>query len=315
MQKLTCFFLMVSLLACSQDPGANIHLRISNTRTSQHMNIPGTRLFIVPPPNFSVATSFIGLQKNDKAVINVYDLVGGDFYTNAATFNKAEFEKKGIKVFEYKDFSVNGYPAKYIRVRGDASTEGYELVFGDSTFSTMVMAFYAPGDAATGRQIVAALNTMVYDKNQKVDPFATANFSLDDRDGKFKFFQYSASLYVYTVDGKDNSNDSEAPFLIVTQFPRDNTMTEKSIAGMMISKIEQSGLTDAEVKDTSAATINGYPAYEVMVSGKMKGENAVLYECVVSGGDKAIVIQGVAKNELEDNVRGFMQLAHTVQVK
>src|ERR1700710_705897 len=107
MRKLTCLLLLVSLLGCHQDPGANIHPRISNTRTSQHINIPGTRLFIVPPPNFAVATNFVGLQKNDKAVINVYDLVGGDFYTNAATFNKAEFEKKGIKVFEYKEFSVN----------------------------------------------------------------------------------------------------------------------------------------------------------------------------------------------------------------
>jgi hypothetical protein len=114
MRKIAYLFLFASLTACGQASNDKIKSDIKNSKTSKHINITGTRLYIIPPTNFKVATTFIGLQKGDKAIFNIYDLVGGNFYSNAATFSKAEFEKQGVRVFDYRDIKVNGYPAKYI---------------------------------------------------------------------------------------------------------------------------------------------------------------------------------------------------------
>ena len=59
------------------------------------VNIPGTRLFIAPPADFKVATNFIGLEHADNSSFQVMDLVGGNFYTNAGTFSREEFEARG----------------------------------------------------------------------------------------------------------------------------------------------------------------------------------------------------------------------------
>lgn len=315
MQNLLLSLLLFSLTACGQTPSDKINPNIKNSKTNKHINIPGTRLYIIPPPKFNVAKTFIGLQKGENSMLNIYDLVGGNFNTNAATFSKAEFERQGARVFDYQEIKVNGYPAKYISMQGDLTAKAYALVFGDTTFSTMIMAAYPVIDEATGKDIIKSLNTIWYDKTKKIDPFETANFSLNDKASKFKFFQFNANLYMYSIGGVEHKEDKDAPMVLVSQFPKDNTMTVKSIADMMIGKIQQYGLTNPEIKNSSTQKINGYDAYEAEVYGQMQGTRSLLYYCIVAKGDKAIAVQGIAKKDIESNLQEFKKLASTVKVK
>lgn len=315
MQKLLFSLLLFSLTACGQTSSDIINPNIKNSKTNKHINIPGTRLYIIPPPNFIVAKTYVGLQKGDNSMLNIFDLVGGNFNTNAATFSKAEFERQGARVFDYQEITVNGYPAKYISMQGDLTTKAYALVFGDPTFSTMIMAAYPVTDEATGKDIIKSLNTIWYDTTKKIDPFETANFSLDDKASKFKFFKYNANLYIYSIGGVEYKEVKEAPMVLVSQFPKDNTMTVKSIADMMIGKIQQYGLTNPEIKNSSTRQINGYDTYEAEVYGQMQGSMSLLYYCIVATADKAIVVQGIAKKDIESNLQEFKKLASTVKVK
>lgn len=248
-------------------------------------------------------------------MINIMDLVGGNFYTNTANFSKAGFDQKGIKVFDYKEIKVNGYPAKYIFMQGDPNAKVHSLVFGDTSFSTMIMAVYSPTDEATGKQLIAALNTIHYDKSKKIDPFEMAFFSLDDRNSTFKFFRYSANMYLYTPGGIDNTTNSETPFLVVTQLPAEAGVTAKIVADKMSDKMEQYGFSNTEVKNVSQSKINGYEAYQAEIYGDIQGKRSVFYQCVVVDGDKIVSMQGMAKNELEANVNAFRELAGTVRIK
>lgn len=314
MQKLLFSLLVFSLTAYGQ-PGSGIGADIRNTKTAKHINVPGTRLFIVAPPDFTVATTFVGLQKGEHALFNIYDLVGGNFYTNAATFSREAFEQKGVKVFDYKEIRVDGYPAKFISMQADAATNGYAMVFGDTTFSTMIMAFYPANDEATSKQIITALNTIWYDKSKTIDPFENAFFSLDDHNSKLKFFKYAANLYVYTNGGLDNTKDKDSPFLLATPLPGDKSTSAQSIGEMMITRVEEYGLKDGSPKNISTEKINGYETYEVEVYGDMQGKKSLVYTCVVAKGDKLVTFQGIAKTDLEANLQEFKKLARTVRIK
>jgi len=315
MRKIIYSFLLISFTACGQTTTNKINSDIQNSKTSKHINIPGTRLYIIPPPGFIVSKTFLGLQKGENSMINIMDLIGGNFNTNTATFNKEEFEKKGAKVFDFKGINVNGYPAKFISVQGDATTKSYELVFGDTTFTAMVMTIYPINDEKTGNDILNSLNSIYYDKSKKIDPFETANFSLDETVSKFKFFQYNSNLYVYTVNGKDDPTNHNAPVVLVSQLPKDNTMTAKSIAEMMISKSQQYGFSNPELKNISTEQINGYETYQIEEYGQIQGINTLIYYCVTTHLDKAITIQGIAKSDIEINLSDFKKLAQTIKIK
>jgi hypothetical protein len=301
--------------ACGRQSADKIKTSIRNTKTAKHINIPGTRLFIIPPAGFTVSKTITGLQKGETSMVNVMDLVGGNFYSNTANFSKAGFEQKGIRVFDYREIKVNGFPAKYMLMQGDPDTKMVSLVFGDTSFSTMIMAIYPPTDEATGKQLIAALNTIHYDKRKKIDPFENAFFSLDDRNSTFKFFQYNTNMYLYTPGGMDNRKNSEIPFLVVTQLPGEAGVTAKIVADKMSDRMEQYGFSNTETRNVSQEKINGYETYQAEIYGDIKGTRSVFYQCVVVAGDKIVSMQGMAKIDLETNVNAFRELAKTVRIK
>lgn len=313
--KLLFPLLLFSFTAAGQISIDGINPNITNSRTGDHINIPGTRLYIIPPADFIVSNTFIGLQKDENSIVNIYDLVGGDVNTNAAHFNKEIFESAGATVFDYQEINVNGYPAKYISLLGDLTSKVYALIFGDTTFSTMIVAIYPASDEATGKNIIKALNTLWYDKSKIIDPFATATFSLDDTVSKFKFFQYNANTYLYSVGGVDNNDDKNTTAVIVSQFPKESTTSVKSIADMMILKAREYGLSNIEVKNVSTQPINGYDTYEVEVYGEMEGSRSLIYYCIVAKEETAIVVQGIAKNDIETNLLEFKKLVSSIKIK
>ena len=316
MKKMLYLFALLSLSVHGQTTTtAKINSDIRNVKTSKHINIPGTRLYIIPPPGFKIASTFTGLQKGETSMFNIIDLAGGNINTNASTFNKAEFEKKGIKVFDFREIKINGFAAKYIYLQGEANSKAYLVVFGDTTFTTMVTTLYPVNDDKTGNEIISSLNTIYYDKNKKFDPFETAKFTLDDKVSKFKYFQYNANLYLYTIDGKDNSKDSVAPIVLLVQVPMDKNISVKGLVDMFISKMQQNGLSDSEVKNTSAEKINGYDAYQTELYGQMNGKANLIYYCVLANDNIAIVIQGIAKNDFETNVGEFRKMANNLRLK
>lgn len=311
-QIIMIFFAAMTLTACGQTDSDKT---INNVMTKKHINIPRTRLCIVPPSSYKIASNFVGLQKDDNTAIQVYDLIGGSFYSNAATFSKEKFENKGAKVFDYKELSINGFPAKYIFMQGDPTIKAYSLVFGDSTFSTMIMAVFPANDSKASEEIKDALFSILYDKNLKIDPLANATFKFDDNTSKFKFFKSAANLYLYSIGGIEDKSNENAPIVTIIPLPADNTMTPESISELLLASLEKYGLEGKEIKNKSNKKINGYITFEAEVYGNMKGQKSLVYQLIVVNGDKALAIQGICKSDFENNIVEFNKLAHSVRFK
>lgn len=304
---LTCYSFSIAGQTKIQD--------IKTIKTEKHVNIPGTRLFIIHPPDFKIATAFTGLQKENAATLQVYDLVGGNYYTNAASFSKEAFEKKGATVFDYKEIKVNDFPAKCIFMQNNQNRKAISLVFGDTTFSTMIMALYQTSDDKTEQLIQNMINSIYYDKNFKIDPFATAIFKLDESKSIFKFSKFTSGMYMYSIGGKAKQSYKDEPFVTVSTMPKEPAMDAKSISDLLTASIEKYGLTEKKVKTSSDKTINGYNAYEVEIDGKMNGSPCAIYQLIVTAQDKALAIQGILNTDFENNLKEIKKLAHTIQFK
>jgi hypothetical protein len=309
------FLIIVTCFTLSAFGQAEIVQDINSTKTANHINIPGTRVFIIPPPGFQLTTSFFGLQKGETSVFQIYDLVGGNYYTNAASFSEENFRMNGAKIFDFREFKVNGFPAKYVFMETASNEKAISLVFGDSTFSTMIMAVYPSTDYETGEQIENAIKTIYYDKDLKIDPFATAAFRLDESKSIFKFSKSVSGMFLYTINGVDNESSQDAPLIYITTIPKDPTMTAKSISDMLIANMKKYGLTEEKLTNISTKKVNGYQAYEVEIYGKMEGESSLIYQLIVLGKDKAITIQGVVKSDFDKNLIEMKRLAKTIKLK
>lgn len=300
---------MFSCLALTASAQNNFPSEINTTKSASHINILGTRVFMIPPDGFRVSATQPAIENSKSGLVQVMDLVGGNFYTNAATFSKERFEQKGIKVFEHKTLKVNGYPAKMVLIQAAGTTKAYNLVFGDSTFSTMVMGTFEATDIATGEQVKQALLSVYYDKTNEVDPFAAAPFKLDDTKSMLKFSRFTASLYMYTIGGVKKESYGNEPYFLVFVGPIAGT-TLKAIADDMAELLE-----GANVKNVSEGKTNGFPSLKREVYGKLEGKSAVLFQHIVLIGENAIVMQGIATNNFEKYMTEFQQLSSTIDKK
>jgi len=303
----------IAILACGQT--VNESKEIVNTKTEKHIKIPGTKLFIIPPKGFEISNSFLGLEKGGNSIIQVLEKVDGDFYADTEEFTKESFEQLGIKVFEFKEFKINEFPAKYIVMQGEQNIRSINVVFGDSTFSTMIIALYPSSDDKTFDEIQSVINSIYYDKNLKFDPFESASFTLDDSQSAFKFSKATSGFYIYSIDGKDVDPTKEEAFVTVSTIPKDSTVSVQDIFEMMLESLYKYGLTNEELKNVGISNINGHYTYEGEIYGEINGENNVIYQLVIDGHDRAIFIQGRIKSDFTNHLNEIKKLAHTIQLK
>lgn len=303
---LILLFSCLTSASFAQSAAGSLPVEIKNSRKPAQINLPGTRLYLIPPAGFETSPGNASISKGNTAMVQVMDLVGGSFYTNAATFSKESFEQKGITVFEYKELRVNGFPAKMVFMSGAPNTKVYDLVFGDSTFSTMVMGIFDDHDAQAGNQVRQAMLSIYYDKAHKVNPFADAIFRLDDSKSAFKFVKFSGTMYLYSLGGVDKDSYAGDPYLMVVAMP-DDASSLKETADNMGKAIQAS-----ETKNVSEEPVNGFPSYKRELYGKLNGEPVVMFQQIVQIGSNLVIIQGIAASDAAKYIPEFRKLAATV---
>jgi hypothetical protein len=302
MNKIYALLLITcSLLSCKQVDKKN--------------NIPGTKIFIEVPKDFKFSKNIIGLEKNNNALIQVSDLVGGNYYSNANSFSKQAFEEKGAKVFEYEEFELDGYPAKYIYMQTQPDQKGMYIVFGDSTFCDMVMAVFPPNDKTIADQIKESLFSIEYNKQLKVDHLALAFFKVNENNSKFKFAKASANMFTYSKGGIIKSSYENEPMFLITPFPADATITKEQISESMLNGLIQNGLVVIEEKNIKTERVNGYDAYEIEVYGYLKAKKVLFYMLVLVKENKAIGMQGITYSNFDNELIEFKEIAKKVVFK
>jgi hypothetical protein len=298
-------------IAYGQD-GA-IHTKIAGTVTGSHVNIPGTRMYVILPPDFFAATDFLGFQKNDSVVISVLDILGDNYNTIADSFLVAD-PSTGDKIVAREDIIVAGYPGKLTEVLQHQSLRMYRLAFGDTSFCAVVTAVYPAGDASTGKELVAAINSLAYDKQVKIDPFAIAHFTLDDQVSAFKFCKFWNNTYTYTIGGKE-IHDADTAALYVLQQVNVYNMTPKDFAQQIMQVLMQNGMDSLDVQNASTTFVNRLPAYELAAKCKLHGQPTMFYLCVAADMTRVYCMYGFGGNAPEVNMAEMMRLAHTIKVK
>ncbi len=282
----------------------------------KYLNIKSTRLSIIPPNGFYESKSIIGLEKNEKTAIQVMDLVGGNFESNTATFTIAEFKKKGISVLEFKDLKIDGFNAKYANIKGADENERALLVFGDSTFSAMVIAFF-PSSSRNELlpEIENSFLKIKYDKSLIIDPFANSNFKVEENDSKFKFAKVSANMFIFSENGIVKKSYDNEPMVMISTYPFDKTMSKEKLIDQMQDGLIQQGFIKKEIKNISKKSINGYDTMEVEFYCEHKSKYKLTFMTALIEKDKALVFYGITESNYAENIVEFKKFTSKIKIK
>jgi hypothetical protein len=288
----------------------------NNPIENVYLNIKGTRLSIIPPKGFKESKTIIGLEKNDNAAIQVMDLVGGNFESNTLTYTKSEFEKKGITVLEFEELKVDGFRAKFSHIKGKENNESVQVVFGDESFCAMVIAVFPTSMRnELFSEIKESFLKIKYDKNLKVDPFASSAFKVEKNESKFKFAKASANMFIFSENGVVKNSYNDEPMIMITSYPFDKSMTKEKLLEDAVKGLVKQGFVLKETKNTSKENINSYNSIEAEFYFEHKSEIKLSHITILIKDDKAIVVYGNAKSKFEENIREFKKLINSLKIK
>jgi hypothetical protein len=287
---------------------------VETRKGAAHVNIPGTHLFMVPDKHFKLSTQFTGFSFDDFTGINVMELVGGNFFSNAATFNRESFESKGAKVYEFKELKINSSPAKYIDMSDQRGGRIIDFVFGDSTYSVMVMAMCRENDSLSAERIKQMMLSIYYDRTLKVDPLMNANFEVLDTSSEFRFLRAGGPSYIFSIGGKQDDRPG-APTVAITSFPADTTINPKDLSNQMLGSLSKYGANVTKTESVNQKPINGYAACETEVDILTKNGPGKLYQVTLVDKNRALVLQGMSAISFETYLPSFKKFAHSIRFK
>ncbi len=285
-------------------------------QSAKYVSIPGTRVQLTVPNGYKLAETFFGLQKDRTTGIQIFEMKDRPYNEIAESFTKDELRAKGAEVYEFRELIVAGYSARYACLPGDSGFKVSTLIFGDSTFSVMMVGAYPANNLALQKQVEQTLTTAKYNKAAAVDPFALSYFKLDDTGSKYKYAKTTGdNMYIYSLNGEVKDNYMSESAITVMPLVLDSGRTVELIGNVLLEDMKKYGLTDAEITYKSLKKINGFDAYEAIIYGRVAKQKHAVYHLVVAKGNRGLIVQGIAQEDFEINMQQFEKLAHTISVK
>ncbi len=313
--KNTWYFLLITLfaLSCNRNSATPEGLTsLEMKKTAQHVRIPGTRLFIIPPPGFEVSTSFTGLQKSEKAVVQAYEL-DAQSAARASVYFKQIWEKEGMQITSENPLKAGKYDGRFFLFEKDKSVGGCGIEFGNGSFSVMLIAFYAHNAVQTEQELIDAFRTVYYDPDLVLDD-AEASFTLDEREDGFQLANVSTGNYIYSWRGGD-IEDPSVDRVIVSIWPKEKfgTLSLESAGREYMTGLESMGFQNMHIVAESATRVQSLPAHEAKIAGQAGILNVLIYQLVVAKDDRLYVLNGMVTGAPEDDPDALKEVTKFIQ--
>lgn len=276
--------------------------------------VVGTQVWLVPPPGFTAAPGLAGFRRGE-AVVQVYDLKGGNYYRQAVAFTKARFEARGGKVLDFREVQ-SAYPARLARVQLTPAQESTQLLYGDSTFAVLLDARYPAADTATATALRRSLLSATYQKTEGAGSAAAlpaAVFALDEKKSPFALADVRNGQYLYSLGGQRKPDYGPEPTVTVMLLPYNPSLTAADISQQALGR--RAGLLGYAARKMSSAKVNELVTYETEGFAQLQGQRVLVYQQVSLIGSTAVVMQGVARQEFEAALAQFKSLTHTITAR
>ena len=289
---------------------------LANAKTSSHINIKDTRLFIIPPDGIGINDTIPAERKFKEGGIFVNDINGYDYYSVQSDFTKAR-QARDFKdgLLSYREFTINNYPAKMSFGQFDSARRFLTIIFGDSTFLTRIYAFIPAHNDKVEKAIIHSLQTIIYDKSALVPPFTFTRFSLNDNTSLFKLAKYTSLVHVYSAGGvKKKSYDGQSHLIVLFHPAEEGTDSDlrKAISDAwetFYSKVKPVREQLKERKDS----VNHFLSHELEVPGKFGQKDVIVFIQAVLVKGQIAVMQGICYKK--EDLGELKKLTHSIKTK
>jgi hypothetical protein len=317
--KLTLIFTFLILTICSNGQPKN-DSKIQNSLTPEHVNIKGTKISVIPPNGWTVASNFNGFQQTGSSSSLMVVEIPGPFEEVSKGLTEEGLKTQGVILDKKRTVTVNGYSGLYVVAKQFAYETmfgKYILVFGNDQTTFIINGMF-PRDfeKELGSAVEKSMLSVVYEPNKEINPLKSVNFEIDVSNSKFKFAQMMSNTLLYTADGNvPTKSDDKTTLMVGTSLGKIKMEDEKQYA---INRMKQyPSIKNIESKQINSITIDDISGYEIIANGidSKTGEPEMIYQIMLFSDNAYYLIVGVANTEFEENIELFKKIGKTFKRK
>ena len=293
-----------------------IFINIAFCQTNNRIIISGTKCSIVPPKDFSVSTSFSGLQNVEKGASIMISELPTSYQSMSDNITADALKAKGMMLISKEIIEFNNSKATFFLVSQQGNGEKYLkqlLIFGDETVTVMVNGIYPEKNKSIAEDIRHSVLSVSYNVNQDDNPLAALGFEIDVSDTDFKFTKYFSCTILYTIDGKIST---EKPVLMVGNSL--SKVAPKDYKQYSVERLKKmpNGVNTI-VKSINSITIDNIEGYEIVATSKNENlQEEIIYQVMLyNDNSNYYIIVGIASENKDENLKLFKDVAKTFHVK
>lgn len=282
------FFVCICLSATGQDS-------IQNSTTPEHQQIAGTKVQLIPPDGFTIASNFKGFQHNESGSSIMVVEMPGSIYELIPSFTKEALLSKGIEVEQVDTLIINERWA--LRIVGKQSNRGVTyrkqiLITGSEKETMMINCASPDGFDEIESEIADAVLSVIYQEELSADPREGIDFEIIEDGTRFKFAKGIMLTLMYTYDGLLPTNESSGTVLILGKsFSEIESEDHKRFC---IDRFKQTPFEDQEILSIEPITLDSISGYAITAEGlsPTKKVHSTIYQVILFSDNMYYILVG-----------------------
>lgn len=291
---------------------------ILNKPTDEHIFVGGTKIAMIPPQNFTKATTFSGFQQVETNASIMISELPAPYSALIKSFTAENLKTRGMELLKKEEITFQGQPAVIYKVK--QSAQGvlfvkYILVFGDEKGVVMLNGTFPENEISLEESIRKALYSSIYQKDKVVNPLEDAPFQIDLKDSNLKFANAISGMLLFTSDGFAPVKSTDKAFFSVGQAISNVIIIDKKQFVLDRLKSLPNG-NKIKVELTEEVSIDGMPGCTVNAWGEDdQGKKELVYQTILFVDNTYYIMVGLAFNDFEKYSERFKKVSQTFKRK
>jgi len=313
---LLLFLLLVFKTAFCQIP-------IGYTQKTTHVNIPGTKVWLIPPANFELTDRYKGFYNKVDPFSSImltelpaaYDKFIGAFLKTGPTANNMNI----VGVENCQLTGTTGCALVTVTQSAQGLSLGkYMLLFGDDKSSIMITATYLKDSVKIGEKLKNSIRTVYYNTQQVVNVRESIGFTFDETGSIFKFANVMGTVISFSTTPGANEKTDKIDFFAAKSFTDIEFQDKKAFC---IKRIKENPYQTIEIDTKKGITeieidgIKGYELYAIASGKKGDPSSDIIYQIVLFDNTTYYILAAIFKQPSDKNIAAIKLLAKSFKRK
>lgn len=313
MKKITiisCFLIQISFVTAQNN--------IKNEITTNHLNVSGTKISLIPPKGFTKAQNFVGFQQDESGSTIMLMDIPGPFSEVSKGMTTQNFLSKGVEVKSIEEYILNGKKGLFLTAEQNAYGKIFSkfiFVFGTENETIMINGAFPNNLMEIGKEIKTSILSSFYDENKKINPFDSVDFEIDTNGTNLIFAKNRSSMLTYNTDGLLPTKSKNDTSLIVGKALSNVEIEDKKLYAL--NRLKKMPFEIVKIENINEVTVDDVSGYEITAIAKDKktGLEEKVYQVMLFSDNLYYILLGTTNNDYEKNISEIKKIVKTFKRK